>query len=132
MVADWSEALASPNPTVPALSELAIRLGGTILVSHSQSGDYPFQTASLSTAGIAGIIAIEPGACPEATADMRPFTRMPILVLFGDYVETSRRWAPRLKACQAFVAAARQAGGKVELVQLPEIGITGNSHMLMQ
>ncbi len=132
MVPDWSEALPSPNPTVSALSELAIRLGGTILVSHSQSGLYPFQTADLSTAGIAGIIAIEPGACPEAAADMRPFTRMPILVLFGDYVATSKRWAPRLKACQAFVEAARRAGGKVELVQLPDIGITGNSHMLMQ
>jgi len=131
-VPDWSEALPGPNRTVSALSELAIRLGGTILVSHSQSGLYPFQTADLSTAGIAGIIAIEPGACPEAAADMRPFTRMPILVLFGDYVATSKRWAPRLKACQAFVEAARRAGGKVELVQLPDIGITGNSHMLMQ
>jgi pimeloyl-ACP methyl ester carboxylesterase len=132
MVQDWSAALPTPNPTVPALSELAIRLGGTILVSHSQSGVYPFQTAVLSTKGIAGIISIEPGACPAATDDMQPFTRMPILVLFGDYVDLSPRWAPRLKGCKEFVQAANKAGGKVDLVQLPEIGIRGNSHMLMQ
>jgi len=30
------------------------------------------------------------------------------------------------------VEAASKAGGKVELIVLPEIGIRGNSHMLMQ
>jgi pimeloyl-ACP methyl ester carboxylesterase len=132
MVQDWSAALPTPNPTVPALSELAIKLGRTILISHSQSGVYPFQTAALNTQGIAGIVAIEPGACPLATDDMTPYTKMPILVLFGDYVELSPRWAPRLKMCKEFVAAATKAGGKAELVELPKIGIHGNSHMLMQ
>ena len=53
-------------------------------------------------------------------------------MLFGDYVDLSPRWAPRLKLCRAFVAAANAAGGKAELILLPEIGIHGNSHMLMQ
>ena len=47
MVADWAATLPRPNPTVPALSQLAIKLGGTILISHSQSGIYPFQTAAI-------------------------------------------------------------------------------------
>jgi hypothetical protein len=132
MVPDWSNAVPTPNPTVPALSELAQRLHGTVLVSHSQSGIYPFQTAALSTEGIAGIIAIEPGACPAATDDLAPYKGLPILVLWGDYVDLSPRWAPRLKACRGFVAAANAAGGKAELMVLPELGIHGNSHMLMQ
>ena len=132
MVADWVEALPTPNPTVPALSELAQRLNGTILISHSQSGIYPFQTAVLSPKGIAGIISIEPGACPAATDDMRPFANMPILVLFGDYVDQSTRWAPRMKGCRDFVQAARKAGAHAELVALPDVGFHGNSHMLMQ
>ena len=57
---------------------------------------------------------------------------MPVLILFGDYVELSPRWAPRLKACREFVQKTNQAGGKAEMLVLPEIGITGNSHMLMQ
>jgi hypothetical protein len=132
MVPDWLASLPTPNPTVPALSELAVRLGGTVLVSHSQSGIYPFQTAALSRQGIAGIVSIEPGACPAADGDLKPYAGLPILVLFGDYVDQSPRWAPRLKACREFVAAANAAGGKAELVLLPEIGIPGNSHMLMQ
>ena len=132
MVPDWIASLPTPNPTVADLSQLAIRLKGTVLMSHSQSGVYPFQTAALNTEGIAGIVAVEPGTCPAATADLTPYTKMPILVLFGDYVDLSPRWAPRLKACREFVEAANKAGGKTELLVLPEIGIHGNSHMLMQ
>jgi pimeloyl-ACP methyl ester carboxylesterase len=133
MVPDWSAALPVPNPTVPALSELAKRLKGAVLVSHSQSGIYPFQTAALDRAGIRAIVAIEPAACPDpAKDDLAPYKDLPILVLFGDYVDASPRWAPRLKQCRGFVAAANAAGGKAELILLPEIGIHGNSHMLMQ
>jgi hypothetical protein len=132
MVADWAGGLPVPNPTVPALSELAKKLKGTVLISHSQSGIYPFQTAALDTQGIAGIVSIEPGGCPAATGDLTPYLKMPILVLFGDYVDLSPRWAPRLKQCRAFAEAMKQAGGKTELVVLPDLGITGNSHMLMQ
>ncbi|GJD48239.1 hypothetical protein OPKNFCMD_0956 [Methylobacterium crusticola] len=132
MVPDSLASLPTPNPTVPALSDLAGRIGGTVLMSHSQSGIYPFQAATLSRRGIAGIVSIEPGACPEPTDDMAPYRDLPILVVFGDYVDAFPRWAPRLRTCRAFVAAANAAGGRAELLLLPDIGIKGNSHMLMQ
>jgi pimeloyl-ACP methyl ester carboxylesterase len=132
MVPDWVNAMPTPNPTVSALSELSKDLKKTVLISHSQSGIYPFQTAALSTDGISGIISIEPASCPAADSDLSPYTKMPVMVLFGDYVELSPRWAPRLKACREFVQKTNQAGGRAELLVLPEIGIKGNSHMLMQ
>ena len=132
MVPDSLAALPTPNPTVPALSALAQRLDGAVLISHSQSGIYPFQTAALNRKGIAALISIEPGACPTATDDMAPYKGLPILVLWGDHVAESPRWAPRLVNCRAFIAAANQAGGQAEMVILPEVGIKGNTHMLMQ
>jgi hypothetical protein len=132
MVPDSIGNLPTPNPTVPALSALAQRIGGTVLLSHSQSGIYPFQTAALGRSGIAGIIAVEPAACPAPTDDLKPYAGLPILVLFGDYVDQFPRWAPRLANCRAFIAAANAAGGKAEILVLPEIGIMGNTHMLMQ
>jgi hypothetical protein len=132
MVPDWAPTLPTPNPTVAALSDLAVKLDGTVLMSHSQSGIYPFQVAALNTRGIAAIVSIEPGACPAPTDDLTPYLKMPILVLWGDYVDLAPRWAPRLKLCRAFAEAANRAGGKVENVVLPEIGKHGNSHMLMQ
>ncbi|MGI4857073.1 MAG: esterase [Janthinobacterium lividum] len=132
MVPDWSGSLPTPNPTVPALSQLAIKLGRTVLVSHSQAGIYPFQTAALSTRGVAGIVALEPAECPSASADLTPYTKMPILLVFGDYIDQSPRWAPRLKACRSFADATNHAGGQVKLLVLPDIGIHGNTHMMMQ
>ena len=132
MVPDWAPTLPTPNPTVPALSELAGRLGSAVLISHSQSGIYPFQAAALSTRGVAGIVAIEPAGCPPANGDLKPYLGLPMLVLWGDYVDLAPRWAPRLKACRDFVQAVNQAGGKAENVLLPDLGIKGNSHMMMQ
>ena len=132
MVPDWLNALPTPNPTVPALSQLSQKLDGAVLISHSQSGIYPFQTATLDRRGIAGIVAIEPGACPAATDDMKPFAGMPILVLWGDFVPLAPRWAPRLKLCRDFVDAANRAGAKAEMVMLADVGLPGASHMLMQ
>ena len=43
---------------------------------------------------------IEPGACPAATDNMAPYTKMPIMILWGDYVETSSRWSPPCRATQ--------------------------------
>jgi pimeloyl-ACP methyl ester carboxylesterase len=132
MVPDWIATLPTPNPTVSALSELAIKLQRTVLISHSQSGIYPFQVAAKSQQGVAGIVSIEPGACPAATADLTPYLRVPILVLWGDFVDLSPRWSPRLKGCREFAQAVTKAGGRAENVVLPEIGMKGGSHMLMQ
>jgi len=124
MVANWNATLPQPNPTVPALSQLAQKLGSTILISHSQSGIYPFQTAAISPQGVAAIVSIEPGGCP--TGELQTYLNIPTLVLFGDYVDLSPRWAPRLKQCRAYADAMKKLGGKTELVVLPEIGIKGN------
>ncbi len=132
MVPDWNLNHGSPHPSVVGLNLVAQRLGGAVLVSHSQSGIFPFQAAARDRAGIAGIVSIEPGACPAADGDMAPYAGLPMLVLWGDFVERSPRWAPRLAACRAFVAAANRAGARAEMVSLPEIGIRGNTHMLMQ
>jgi hypothetical protein len=64
--------------------------------------------------------------------DLKPYKKIPIMVLFGDYVDLSPRWAPCLKACREFAQKTNEQGGKVDLLLLPEVGIKGNSHMLMQ
>ena len=109
MVPDWPNSLPTPNPTVPALSELAQKLDGTVLISHSQSGIYPFQTAALNRQGIAGDRVDRAGRLPARPATSSPIQGLPILVLFGDYVDLSPRWAPRLKECRDFAAAANAA-----------------------
>jgi len=130
MVPDLNQSLPQPTPTVAALSQLSINLAGAILVSHSESGVFPFQAAHISTQGIAGIIAIEPGACTNL--DVAAVAKIPTLILYGDNVSKFTNWANSLQACTQFAAQVTAAGGNIQVLQLPSIGIFGNSHMLMQ
>jgi hypothetical protein len=50
----------------------------------------------------------------------------------GDYVDEYPRWATFKKIATEYSDAVTAAGGTVDWINLPEIGITGNSHMLMQ
>lgn len=132
MVMDWNLSLPNPNPNILAISQLSQRLKRTVLVSHSQSGILPFQAAALHPDSVAGIVAIEPGACPATGEPLQPYRGLPILVLWGEFVDASPFWAPRLKQCREFVAAANRAGAQAELVMLSDVGFAGASHMLMQ
>ncbi len=102
------------------------------MISHSQSGIYPFEALVADPRYIAGIISIEPAACPDSKAELTPYKGTPILVLFGDYIADSPGWAHILQGCRDYVAALKAAGGRADLLVLPESGIKGNSHMLMQ
>src|SRR4051794_22106922 len=132
MVPDLNLSLPTPNPTLLNLSALARKLGGAVMISHSESGPFPFQTAAIRAAGIAGIISIEPGSCSGFDKDIRTLARIPTVVLYGDYVSQFPNWASSLQSCQQFVQQLRKAGGDAQVIQLPDLGIHGNSHMLMQ
>jgi hypothetical protein len=130
MVPDLNGALPQPNPTLTNLSQLSINLAGTVLLSHSESGIFPFQTAGINTQGIAGIVAVEPGQCTNLNASA--VAKIPSLILYGDYVSQFPNWAASLAACTAFAAQVTALGGDITVLQLPNIGIHGNSHMMMQ
>lgn len=132
MVPDWAYSMSTPNPTVPSLGLLAQRLKKTVLISHSQSGIYPFQTLAAHADGIAAIVAVEPTACPSASADVTPYVTLPILLVYGDFIAASPPWAAHHAACKAFAEAVNAHGGHVDIIDMPTLGIHGNSHMMMQ
>jgi hypothetical protein len=58
-------------------------------------------------------------------------------IYFGDYIpdEPSKKlgeenWRTRLAMARQFAEAAKSRGGDVTLVELPKIGIHGNTHFL--
>jgi hypothetical protein len=52
-------------------------------------------------------------------------------MLFGDYMASHARWAAFRKIGLDYAAAVRAGGGTVDAIDLPDIGIKGNSHMIM-
>jgi hypothetical protein len=62
--------------------------------------------------------------------------KIPILVMFGDHLGDSpngiNSWPTSFDSCNQFVKQVTAAGGDAKMMSLPEMGIKGNSHMLMQ
>lgn len=137
-VPDMIGSLASPDLTPKALASLARDLGGAVIVSHSQSGPWPLEAALLAPDRVRAAVLVEPGRCPPTFTDeqVSVFARRPILMLFGDHLDNRTgmptSWRDRHTACQALVARINAVGGTARLVYLPELGIPGNTHMIMQ
>jgi hypothetical protein len=56
---------------------------------------------------------------------------IPTLIVYGDYIDRDSRW-PKMRATGvAFADDIKAAGGSADVVDLPQIGIKGNSHMIM-
>jgi hypothetical protein len=87
-----------------------------------------------------GLVLVEPGTCPGNYTDEQIGTlaKLPILVLFGDYRDTPTgmpalpTWQARYEGCQSLLGRLRKAGGQAQMISPTEIGVRGNSHMMMQ
>ena len=133
MIPDLNSTLPNPNPTWKNMAALAVRLKGAVLIGHSESGFFPEQSALLDPSGIKGNISIEM-PCPSLSpGQIATLAKIPILVVFGDHLsDVPGIWSMAFDSCKKFVAQMKAAGGDAEMMHLPEMGIKGNSHMLMQ
>jgi pimeloyl-ACP methyl ester carboxylesterase len=130
----------TPNPTFKALSDLASQLNGAVLMGHSQSGSFPLAAALINPAATRGLVLVEPGSCPATYTpeQIATLATVPILVVFGDHrdtptgIPTLPSWQTRFEACQALIGRLKSAGGQAEMLNPPDRGIRGNSHMIMQ
>jgi len=137
MIPDLNATLAqNPNPTWTQMAALGVRLHGAVLVGHSESGFFPEQAALLDPSGIRGIISIEmPCQTNLSGAQLASLARIPTVIMFGDHLGDVTRpfsWMDALNGCRTFIEQLKKAGGDAQLMYLPELGIKGNSHMLMQ
>lgn len=55
----------------------------------------------------------------------------PVLILYGDNAKDHPRWSKIRQGGVEYAALLKSAGGHVDVVDLPERGVKGNSHMMM-
>lgn len=141
-----------------ALDALFDRIGNGIIVTHS-AGGFPGWLAAIENQHIQAVVSYEPGGyvfpenevpdpMPSLTGtlsrtgvsmdDFMKLTKIPIVLYFGDYIpeETTDKlggenWRVRLQMGRKFVEAINRHGGNARLVELPKIGIRGNTHFMM-
>lgn len=147
------------NVIADAMSALIDRVGPSVLFTHSQAGGPGWLTA-IRNEGVRGIVALEPGSGfvfpqdempepmpsaagtlspePVSAQDFQKLTRLPIIIYYGDNIPTeptTRRgednWRVRVDMARIWVETLNRHGGNAQLVLLPDVGITGNTHFLM-
>ena len=141
MIPDLNSTLGpQPRPTWAAMSALAAKVNGAILMGHSESGFFPEQATLVDPAGVKSIrgnISIEmPCVTNFSPEQLATLAKIPTLVMFGDHLGDvtggPANWAQSFATCNAFVDQLKKAGGDAVMMHLPAMGIQGNSHMLMQ
>ena len=101
-----------------------------VLLTHSQGGSFGLKVAETRPDKIKAVVAVESasGGNPDKAAALK---NIPVLMVFGDNVDLHPRWVTYRKLDLEYTAAVRAAGGKVDVINLPDLGIRGNSHMVM-
>jgi len=113
----------------------------SILFTHSGSGRPGWDTV-FASAKVAAIVAFEPGyvfPTGEAPAgqrevplaDFQKLTQIPILIIVADFLDKVPGGTARVTNGQAMVTLVNNHGGNAKLIYLPELGILGNSHVMM-
>lgn len=150
--------ISTHDKDVDALDALFDKIGDGILVTHSASGFTGWMTA-LQNPSVKGVVSYEPGnylfpenelpePMPSLTGTLKgvavpmseflKLTKIPIVLYFGDYIPEEatdklggENWRVRLQLGRKFVEAVNRHGGDATLVELPKIGIKGNTHFPM-
>lgn len=139
-----------------AAIKLFDKITDAVLVTHSHSGGFGWQTA-MKNSHVKAIVSYEPGSgfvfpegevplpiassagALEATAvpkeEFMKLTKISIVIYYGDYIPASQidnpgqdGWRARLEMARLWRDAVNKYGGDVTVIHLPEIGIKGNTH----
>jgi acetyl esterase/lipase len=107
-----------------------LRRGWPVYVSDAVERGRAGWTLIPEQTGGTALVLVEPAAVgdPAKVAALRD---IPVLMIHGDYIAQDSRWPTIRGDGVRFAEAVRAAGGSVDVVDLPEIGIRGNSHMIM-
>jgi pimeloyl-ACP methyl ester carboxylesterase len=118
-----------------ALAALLDKIGPAVVVVHSLAGPFADALVEARPRLVKAVVNIEGAqAIVPTEAQIEAYRGIPVLELFGDHLDvpvfTGR---PRYEGRKAVVERiTKQGGGKATLVRLPDVGVKGNSHMMMQ
>ena len=121
--------------TVNALAALLDKIGPAVVMVHSQSGLYGLDVVRKRPNLVKALISIE-GGCETVTAEdaANYLSKVPMVSVWGDNsvgAKDTVNGDKRRNGCLAAINMAKAAGGRATFLLLPDIGIKGNSHMMM-
>ncbi len=117
-------------PIIAAYTALVDRVCPCVVLAHSQGGPFAYRVAQARPDKVKALVLVEPAGIGDM-AQAAALKNTPSVSIYGDFIAQDARW-PTIKANNLkFQEAIRAGGGQTEVIDLPAIGINGNSHMLM-
>ncbi|MFN2180910.1 MAG: sulfatase-like hydrolase/transferase [Candidatus Promineifilaceae bacterium] len=115
-----------------ALVALLEQIGPSILLVHSAAGAVGVEILRRRPELVSAVVMIEPVGSPtDPIAVKSLFAGKPYVAVFGDHFEV-RKMQGRYEACLETARIIKESGGLAEMIYLPELGVRGNTHLLMQ
>ena len=124
--------LTNDAATQKAYDALVQKVCPCIIVVHSQGGNFGFNAALNAPDKVKALVAVEPSGAPDpAKAEAAKVKGVPLLVVWGDFIDKHAVWPKIRPNPDKWAAAIKAAGGTADTFDLPVMGIKGNTHMLM-
>ncbi|OZI77875.1 alpha/beta fold hydrolase [Bordetella genomosp. 12] len=122
--------LGNNDAALAAFCAVLERVGPCLVLAHSHGGEVAYRALHERPELVRGLIGIEPsGFSAEVRAEC--VTGKPFLFVYGDYLDATPLWSQLSATGQDYAARLAAAGGQVQTWRLADMGIAGNSHMLM-
>src|SRR5262245_16047229 len=122
--------LTPEDQIVAAYIELVDRVCPCVVMVHSQSGTFGYRVLEARPDKVKALVAVEPTLGGDRNK-VQSIKATPILVVYGDNAKDHPRWSKIRQGGVDYAAVLKSAGGSIDVVDLPEAGIKGNSHMIM-
>jgi pimeloyl-ACP methyl ester carboxylesterase len=122
--------VTTDEPIIAAYIELVDKVCPCVVLVHSQAGSFGFKVAEARPDKVKALIAVEPSA-PGNKDKVAVLKGIPMAVIYGDNAKEHPRWGQIRRNVVGYADAIKGAGGSVDLIDLPDIGIKGNTHMVM-
>jgi pimeloyl-ACP methyl ester carboxylesterase len=122
--------LTTDDEIVAAYIALVDKVCPCAVMVHSQSGSFGFRVLEARPDKVRALLAIEPTLAGDKSK-IASIKNTPIMMMYGDNVKTHARWSRIRQGGVDYAELFKAAGGSVDIYDLPDLGLNGNSHMIM-
>jgi pimeloyl-ACP methyl ester carboxylesterase len=122
--------LTTDDEIVAAYIALVDKVCPCAVMVHSQSGSFGFRVLEARPDKVRALIAVEPTLAGDKSK-IASIKGTPIMMMYGDNVKAHARWSKIRQGGVDYAEAFKAAGGSADIYDLPDMGLKGNSHMIM-
>ena len=115
---------------IAAYIELVDKVCPCVVLVHSQGGSFGFKVAEARPDKVKALVAVEPSGIGNKDK-VAALKNIPMVAIYGDNAKEHPRWGQIRRNVVGYADAIKSAGGSIDVIDLPDIGITGNTHMVM-